>query len=166
MRKLRVYLDTSVINFLYADDAPEKRDITREFFARRLHVYEVSISDVVLFEIASTKDEGKLRLLVEAVKTYNLSAVPMDQGETEEVNGIVAEYLRARVFPERKREDALHVAISTVFEFDVLLSWNFHHLANITKEIRINALNERLGYLKRLNIRTPLEVMGDETEGR
>ncbi|MCX7002688.1 MAG: hypothetical protein NTV22_05365 [bacterium] len=36
MKKLRIYLDTSVINFLFADDAPEKRDITREFFAERL----------------------------------------------------------------------------------------------------------------------------------
>jgi hypothetical protein len=25
MKRLRIYLDTSVINFLYADDAPEKR---------------------------------------------------------------------------------------------------------------------------------------------
>ena len=49
MKRLRVYLDTSVINFLYADDAPEKRDITLDFFETRLHVYDVSISDVVLF---------------------------------------------------------------------------------------------------------------------
>ena len=28
MKKLRIYLDTSVISFLFADDAPEKRDIT------------------------------------------------------------------------------------------------------------------------------------------
>ncbi len=28
MKKLRIYLDTSVINFLFADDAPEKRDAT------------------------------------------------------------------------------------------------------------------------------------------
>jgi len=34
MKKLRIYLDTSVINFLFADDAPEKRDLTAEFFKR------------------------------------------------------------------------------------------------------------------------------------
>jgi len=32
MRKLKLYLDTSVWNFFFADDAPEKRDITKEFF--------------------------------------------------------------------------------------------------------------------------------------
>ncbi|HPZ10241.1 MAG TPA: hypothetical protein PL110_19280 [Candidatus Eremiobacteraeota bacterium] len=32
MRKLKLYLDTSVINFLFADDAPEKQRVTQEFF--------------------------------------------------------------------------------------------------------------------------------------
>ena len=32
MRKLKLYLDTSVWNFFFADDAPEKRGITKRFF--------------------------------------------------------------------------------------------------------------------------------------
>lgn len=32
MRRLKLYLETSVWNFYFADDAPEKRDITRQFF--------------------------------------------------------------------------------------------------------------------------------------
>ena len=32
MRKLKLYLDTSVWNFFFADDAPEKRDVTKDFF--------------------------------------------------------------------------------------------------------------------------------------
>lgn len=31
-KKLRVYLDTSVLNFYYADDTPDKRDVTIAFF--------------------------------------------------------------------------------------------------------------------------------------
>mgnify|MGYP000871468752 CR=1 FL=1 len=31
MRKLKIYLDTSVINFLFADDAPEMKEITNVF---------------------------------------------------------------------------------------------------------------------------------------
>jgi len=31
MKKLKIYLDTSVINFLFADDSPEKQEITIEF---------------------------------------------------------------------------------------------------------------------------------------
>ncbi len=33
MKKLRVYLDASVINFMFAVDAPEKMDLTIRFFA-------------------------------------------------------------------------------------------------------------------------------------
>ena len=32
MNKLRIYLDTSIINFLFADDAPEKKEITVDYF--------------------------------------------------------------------------------------------------------------------------------------
>jgi len=32
MKKLKLYLDTSVWNFYYADDAPEKMELTRQFF--------------------------------------------------------------------------------------------------------------------------------------
>ncbi len=32
MKKLKVYLDTSVINFLFADDTPELKTATIDFF--------------------------------------------------------------------------------------------------------------------------------------
>jgi len=32
MRRLKLYLDTSVWSFFYADDAPEKKEITKRFF--------------------------------------------------------------------------------------------------------------------------------------
>lgn len=53
----------------------------------------------------------------------------------------------------------MHIAICTAFEFDILLSWNFRHMANIHKHVQINSLNESMGYLKKLNLLTLLEVM-------
>ena len=35
----------------------------------------------------------------------------------------------------------------------------------INKQIQINALNEKLGYLRRLNLLTPLGVMSNEDKG-
>lgn len=68
------------------------------------------------------------------------------------------------LFAESKRDDAMHVAICTVLGFDVLLSWNFQHLANVKKQIGVNTVNQRQGYLKPLLLVTPLEVMDDESE--
>jgi hypothetical protein len=50
MRKTKIYLDTSVISFLHAEDAPEFRAITEDFFANyvRQAVYDVYVSGVVV----------------------------------------------------------------------------------------------------------------------
>jgi len=58
MRKLKLYLDTSVINFLFADDVPEFKKITEEFFeiVKIGKGFEVYISDVVINEITKTND--------------------------------------------------------------------------------------------------------------
>ena len=39
-KKLKIYLDTSIINFLFADDAPEKKEVTIDFFENYLDVYD------------------------------------------------------------------------------------------------------------------------------
>lgn len=63
MRKLKLYLDTSVWNFFFADDAPEKRDVTKEFFDLiQRGYYEVYISDVVLDEIRDAPETKKNQL--------------------------------------------------------------------------------------------------------
>lgn len=50
MNKLKIYLDTSVINFLFADDAPEFKEITKDFFEKYVTEYDVYISDIVIFD--------------------------------------------------------------------------------------------------------------------
>ncbi|MFH1004843.1 MAG: hypothetical protein V1781_05045 [Bacteroidota bacterium] len=50
--KLKIYLDTSVPNFLFADDAPEKKDITIDFFENFIGKgkYHAFISEFVIAE--------------------------------------------------------------------------------------------------------------------
>ncbi len=50
------------------------------------------------------------------------------------------------LFHRKKIDDALHIAFCTFYEFDVLLSWNFKHLANINKQEKVNRVNSSLGY--------------------
>ena len=53
---IKVYLDTSAINFLFADDAPEKKEITKDFFDNflRTGIYDAYVSPYVIQEIAQT----------------------------------------------------------------------------------------------------------------
>jgi len=51
----------------------------------------------------------------------------------------------------------LHIAIATVAEVDVLVSWNFRHIVRLDKIRLFNAVNLELGY-KQLTIYSPREV--------
>jgi hypothetical protein len=49
MKRSQLYLETSVWNFFFADDAPEKKEITVAFFEKiRQGEYEIFISDAVM----------------------------------------------------------------------------------------------------------------------
>jgi len=73
LKKLKVYLDTSIINFLFADDAPNFKSITEEFFQKfvALQVYDIFISAVVIDEIDRTENEIKKSELLDVIKNMN-----------------------------------------------------------------------------------------------
>ncbi|HIE36264.1 MAG TPA: PIN domain-containing protein [Candidatus Omnitrophica bacterium] len=154
MRKLKLYIETSVWNFFFADDAPEKKEITREFFnSITKGVYEIFISEVVIEEINNAPKSKKLRLF-SLINKYN----PINLEITEETEELAELYLNHRVLPPKKNSDALHVAIATVFEMDALITWNYSHLANLRKAELFNGVNLEKGFTKKLEIVTPMEV--------
>ena len=59
-RRLKLYLDTSVPNFLFADDSPEKMEVTIDLFNNFLKpsIYLAYISPVVIAEIEETLELG------------------------------------------------------------------------------------------------------------
>ena len=70
---MKIYLETSVINFLFAEDAPEKLRITKEFFSV-IEEYEVFISDLVLLEIEQAPEQ-KRKLLLDVINKYKMKAL-------------------------------------------------------------------------------------------
>ncbi len=158
MKKLKLYIETSGWNFYYADDSPEKRDITIEFFDLvGKNLYDIYISDVVIREIlrASEFEQKQLFALIEKYS-------PQEFSLTKEAEELAQSYIDRGVVPSSSWEDALHVAIATIEEMDVILSWNFKHLANIRREEKFHSVNLTEGYMKPLQIVTPMRVMNDE----
>ncbi len=160
MKQLRVYLDTSIISFMDAGDAPEKRQATEEFFEFyvKLGLYDIFISDLVVAELEATRDTVKRKRLLNILNSYPIDYVQIQ--ESEEIKFLTALYIQKGIMPANKEADALHVAISTVNEIDVLLSWNYHHLANVVRERRIVAENALHNYWHNLRILTPFELIG------
>jgi len=159
MRKLKLYLETSVWNFFFADDAPEKMDVTKEFFdSVRRGFYEVYISEVVLKEINNAPKDKRDRL----TKLIDQCA-PIRVDIVEEAEKLASIYLEKKIVPETKRDDALHIAIATAFEMDAVITWNYRHLANLRKAELFYSANLEAGYFKRIEIVTPMEVIRDES---
>jgi len=159
MRKLKLYLETSVWSFFFADDAIEKRDITRGFFELVSEgIYEIFFSEVVIREL-NNAPESKRTLFAKLLKDFSPTKLEI----TDEIEEIANIYMERKVVPVAKRDDALHVSIATNYEMDALVSWNYHHMANLRKEEIFNGINLELGYTKRLEIITPMGVAKDES---
>lgn len=158
MKRPQLYLETSVWNFYFAEDAPEKRMATLMFFDKiKQGEYEIFISDVVIEEIGWAENIKK-QLLLEIIEEY----LPNRLIISEEVSSLAQKYLSEGVLPPSKIEDAMHAAVATVFEMDALISWNLRHLANLKKMELINGINMKEGYSKRLELITPMEVSDEE----
>ncbi|MEQ1744056.1 MAG: hypothetical protein ABMA02_01405 [Saprospiraceae bacterium] len=154
-----VYLDTSAINFLFADDAPEKKEITVDFFENyvKTGIYKTYWSDFVVDEINQTDDERKRHQLLRVFEDYYLERLAINS--PEDVDSLAEQYLQSGVMPPKKLYDALHVACCVIEKIDYLVSWNYRHLANVHRERKVLALNYQLGYLHPLRILTPTDLI-------
>lgn len=159
-KKLRVYLDTSVINFLFAEDVPDFRRITEDFFDVYAKQCELYGSDVLLEELDRDPDESRKQKHMNVLRDYGVKILPSNRDH--EVAHLADVYLQQQIVPLKKRDDAFHVAYATVFEMDVLLSWNFKHLANIRREARFASVNQAQGYWRTPRIVSPMEVEDEE----
>ncbi len=163
-KKEKIYLDTSVINFLYYDQAPDYKDATIELFENFIskEIYEACFSAYVIDEINATKDQEKKNQLLNTFVDYPLKAIEVI--DFKELQNLADFYVQRKIIPEKKYLDALHIAVSVINDIDYLISWNFRHLANINKERLVHAANLELGYTKIMRIITPLELINYDTE--
>lgn len=158
MKKPQLYVETSVWNFFFADDAPEKKDITVTFFSKiNRGEYDIFISDTVLEEISRANDAKRQQLLT-LIEEYKPDRLFIN----EQVVALAGKYMAEGAVPQNKLEDAMHAAIASVYEMDALISWNLKHLANFKKMEMINGINMKEGYSKRLELITPMEVSDEE----
>jgi len=158
MKRLRLYLDTTVRNFPFADDAPEKQAHTLDFFQRiRYGVFEIYTSQAVLEELEGAPEPRRSQVMALWQETSHTPLeIPVEAGD------LAMLYLKQKALPPRSVADALHVALTTIHQMDALVSWNFKHLANLTRHSKLASVNLSQGYNHPLERVTPLEVLDDE----
>lgn len=148
MKKLRIYVDTSVIGGCFDPEFQTWSNGLIEDFRRG--TFHLVLSDVTAAETERAP---------EPVRELHGELLPIGEilAVTEEVLTVLAAYESHGVLGPRFRNDMLHIAPATVAEVDVLVSWNFRHIVRLDKIQQFNGINLELGY-KTLAIYSPREV--------
>ncbi len=150
MDKLKIYLDTSVFSAYYDDRVMIRQEQTKQFWPK-LNDYDKYISDIVFEELNAVTDDGLRNKLIEL--TNDFGTLKIDA----EVEALTDQYIKKGIFPEKYRDDALHLAVATVNGIDILLSWNFEHLVKRKTRLEANLANSLNGY-KSIDIIVPPEL--------
>ena len=155
MRILRVYIDTSIVGGCYDFEfAKWSNGLVKDF---RLGHFKPVLSEVVTAEIENAPERVRQ-------KFYEI----LDYGAEElAINTEVIELLRlfskAKILGQKFQRDMTHIALATVYEVDILVSWNFKHIVHFDKIKQFNAVSTKAGY-KPIAIYSPREVTNYEED--
>ena len=158
MKRLRVYIDTSVVGGCFDPEFERWSNALMNDF--RMGYFVPVLSDILAAEIRRAPERvqdawEELLELGERVFT------------TSDVEALIAHYVARRILNPRLRGDLNHIALASVADADVVVSWNFKHIVRFDKIQLFNAANLELGY-RELRIHTPREVTtyGGEADAR
>ncbi len=150
MNKYKVYIDTSVIGGCFDEEFKLYSNKLFESFEKQIYI--PIISEIVLEELEKAPDKVKAKLKsLESLQIYEI---------TDEIRILANQYLIERIITQNFSDDAIHIACSTVYKIDVLVSWNFKHIVNFNKIKLFNSINLKEGY-SHLEIRTPMELFNE-----
>lgn len=148
-----IYLDTSVIGGCF--DIEFEKWSNGLFFDIKSGFFKVATSDVVVAELynAPEKVKSKYKELFE----YDIEIFEIDSN----VEMLTDAYLGHKILTQKYKNDMVHIALATVNNADILVSWNFKHIVHYDKIAKFNAVNIEYGF-RQLSIHSPREVTTHE----
>ena len=155
--KQKIYIDTSVWNVALETNR-EHSKITNEFlnsfFLNKSCTFV--ISELVEAEVSAAYDLRKQELL-RLLNKFKPEVVLLNNQAIYLAN----KYIQQNLIPKKFTDDAIHIAIASVYHCNFLASWNFKHIvrAKVIQGVHIINLNEGYGLLE---IVSPEQFMGKE----
>jgi len=150
MKKLKIFLDTSVYSAIFDKRDPNRQKMTQDFW-NNIGDYEVYYSEIILEETNAVSDENikkDMKDLLKEGKNVKIST---------EVENLTQVYINEGLIPEKYENDALLIGLTSVYSLDILVSWNFKHLVKRKTRIGVNLINLKNGY-KPIEILAPPEL--------
>lgn len=143
-------MDTSVFGGFFDD---EFQEFTQPLFDRINGGEFIIIFSSLLEEELGLAPE-KVRKLVREIDNDYAEFVT----ETDSAVELATEYVTEKVVGRTSYSDCLHIALATINQADLLISWNFKHIVNIRRIRGYNSINIKNGY-RQLEIRSPRDLM-------
>lgn len=153
MKKLRVYIDTSVIAGCLDDEFSLESNQLME--AIKQEKFILLMSDIIVSELINAPQSVKDILLSIPQRVIEVVKI------TPEVLQLRDAYINEGVVTSKSINDATHVAAATIARAAAIISWNFKHIVRLDKMKGYNQINLLNGY-GILTIISPLEVTIDE----
>lgn len=151
MKKIqRIYFDTSIYGG-YFDEEFEK--FTRPLFDRIFKGEFIVLQSTMLDE----ELEFAPKKIKDLISKIDVTFTEFLIDKNEAIN-LATEYINEKVVGETSFADCLHIALATIYQADLLVSWNFKHIVNVERIRGYNSINIKFGY-KQLDIRSPREIM-------
>lgn len=146
----RVYIDTSVIGG-YFDE--EFSFWTKLFFEKvKQGGFKIITSDILITEL-----QGAPEHIIEFYESIPKRSIDYIEQTADSIL-LGEEYIKEGVVGKTSRTDCRHIALATLTNADILVSWNFKHIVNITRIRGYNSVNIKYGH-RILEIRTPREIV-------
>ena len=150
---MRIYVDTSVFGGCFDPEFKIWSNRLIDYFIIGKH--KAVISDISKFELKfAPKDIQKI---LNDIPNENLEIVSL----TKEERKLSELYIKEKIVTKKSLADTQHIAIATIQQVDLLVSWNFKHIVNYDKIRLYNAVNLKYGY-KFLEIRNPRDLTDEK----
>lgn len=156
-KKLKIYLDTSVISYLLQDDVPDKMEITNQLWELfKQKQFELYLSNVTMKEISKCPEPKRSQLI------RHLGDIEYTLIEVSDNARDIAEQLVAmKILPPKCYDDCQHIAAAVEYGCDCIVSWNFKHIVNIRTIRGVRAITNLKGY-KPIEILNPSVLLESE----
>jgi hypothetical protein len=154
MDKPKIYLETTIFNFPFADDAPQyKADTLRLFAEIKAGMFQPFASGYVTQELEAAIDSMRDKRL-QLIKEYEVEVI----SASDEIEELAMAYIESGIIPMAYATDAFHIATATVNGLDFIVSLNFRHIVKRKTIEETEPINLNKGY-KKIGIYTPAEVI-------
>jgi hypothetical protein len=155
---MRIYIESTIPSYVVARPARDllqaaRQQTSRDWWELKRHQHELFTSQIVLDEISS----GEAEMAGQRLEV--MAGIPVLVAN-EEAENLTVQILDSGLLPADADRDAGHIALATVYEMDILLSWNCRHIANAAIQGRLRKLAAKSGLTLPV-LCTPDELTGE-----